>query len=38
VFSVSFSPDELRLISGLNDGIKIWNLKTGKVETKYTED
>ncbi len=33
VNSVNFSPNGLRLISASFDGIKIWNLETGKVET-----
>jgi WD40 repeat protein len=33
VSSLRFSPDGLRIISASYDGIKIWNLETGKVET-----
>jgi WD40 repeat protein len=37
VISVSFSPDGLRIISASDDGIKIWNLETGKVEKNYSD-
>ncbi len=35
---MSFSPDELKLISATFDGIKIWNLETGKVEGNFSEN
>ena len=37
VNSVCFSPDGLRIVSASDDGIKIWNLETGKLELNYSE-
>jgi WD40 repeat protein len=38
VNSVSFSPDGQRIVSTSGDGIKVWSLETGKVETNYNEN